>query len=174
MRSLTSGVLLLLLLLTPRAGLAGKKDEPYFNDELNPNAVTVVGGGQIEINRYRNGFIIGGGYARWLQGILWLDLGTTVVIHRNTNFALDGGIRLKWALKSKVRPYIRALLEFAVLAEPTTEYVIGARVGGGATYYSSPGFGAFLESTISLGPSFGGESAVASSLELMLGIEFPF
>lgn len=162
-----------LVLLAPGLGWAAERDG--FDDALKPNAVSVQVGGQVEINRYRNGVIIGGGYARWLGGIIWLDLVTTILVHRETNFALDAGLKWKWApRRSKVRPYLRTALEIAVLAESTTEYVIGARVGGGAVYYSSPGFGATLESTISVGPSFGGGAAVASSLEILVGVELPF
>jgi len=179
---LTSGALLLVLVLAPGVGRADeeapaeeKGAESGSVDELNPNAVSVLVGGQVEIHRYRSGFMLGGGYARWLKGILWLDLATTVIVHRNTNFALDAGIKLRWPpTKSKVRPYVRVLAELAVLAESTTAFVLGVRAGGGATYYSSPGFGAFIEGTISVGPSFGGGVAVASSLELLAGVEFPF
>lgn len=177
-----SGALLLVLALAPGVGRAdeespaeAKPAESGSTDELNPNAVSILVGGQIDINRYRSGFMLGGGYARWLKGILWLDLASTVLVHRNTNFALDAGIKLKWPLgRSRVRPYVRVLAEIAVLAESTTSYVIGVRGGGGAAYYSSPGFGAFLEGMISVGPSFGGGFEVASSLELFAGVEFPF
>ena len=172
---------MLVLVLAPGVGRANEESPPDVPaqsgsvDELNPNAVTILAGGQIDINRYRSGFMLGGGYARWLKGILWLDLASTVLVHRNTNFALDAGIKLRWPpTKSGVRPYVRVLAEIAVLAESTTSYAIGVRGGGGATYYSSPGFGAFLEGTISVGPSFGGGFAVASSLELFGGVEFPF
>lgn len=171
---LTCGALALLLL--PRPTLAAEQEQEGFSDEANPNAVVIQLGGQIEINRYRSGFQLNGAYNRWLGGLLWLDLASSVLVHKNTNWALDGGIKLKWPpTKSRVRPYLRGDLEIAILREEVdTEYVIGARFGGGATYYSSPGFGASLEANISLGPSFGGGTHLASSLELFAGVEFPF
>ena len=170
----TALAICVLPVLVPASGWAGEK-LPLHDDALNPNVVSIQTGGRIAINRYRTGLMLGAGYARWLRGIMFLDAATSVIVHRNTNFALDVGVKWKWApSKSKVRPYIRTLLEFVVIAESQTQYVIAARVGGGAAYYSSPGFGATLEASISIGPAFGAGSAVASSLDIMAGVEFPF
>jgi hypothetical protein len=166
-------IVLAVALLAP---LAGRAEEPPAEEPPGgTNIVFVQLGGQIEVARYRSGFQLAGGYQRFLKSIMWLDLATSVVVHRNTNWALDGGVRWKFARsKSGVEAYLRTLLEFAVFAESQTQFVLGARVGGGAAYYSSPGFGASLEATISVGPAFGGDSGVASSLELLAGVEFPF
>jgi hypothetical protein len=174
--------IVLLLLLAP---LASRADEdppdlaPDHEAQLRApgglNIAFVQLGGQIEIAEYRSGFQLAGGYQRYLKSIMWLDLASSVVVHRNTNWALDGGVRWKFARsKSGVEAYVRTLLEFAVFAESQAQYFFGARFGGGAAYYSSPGFGASMEATISVGPAFGAGSKVASSLELLLGVEFPF
>jgi hypothetical protein len=145
-------------------------------DAERPNSISVLGGGQIKIAQYSTYLKLGVVYARWLADSSWLDLGTTVLVHRETDWALNGGVRWKFSQSATgVRAFVRTVLEIAVLRRDMgSRFVVGVRGGGGVGYYSSPDFGATVEASICLGPAFGDGVHVASSLDILLGIEFPF
>jgi hypothetical protein len=144
--------------------------------EINNHQLSLQLGAQIKINAYRTGFKLAGYYSYWLKSIMWLDLGGGVVVHKDTDITFNGGIRWKFRTPAdNVRPFVRTSVELGALQEDYNKFVFAFRGGGGATYYSSPGFGASVEASISAGPAFGnGEVFFASSLDIMLGVEFLF
>ena len=155
---------------------AEPKPSTESQDETRPNCIAVLAGAQIQITEYDTFLKLGAGYQRFLSGRLWLDLSSTVLVLRYTNWALDGGVRWKFGqTKGGVRAFVRVGGELAVLAqELATQFVIAARAGGGAGYYSSPGFGMTLEASIALGPAFGDGARFASEVDILLAAEFPF
>jgi hypothetical protein len=145
-------------------------------DAQRPNAFALTVGGQIDFAEYKTGMMLGGSYARWLGGITWLDLGSSVIVHKESNIAVDAGVRWKFAATaSKVRAFLRAQAEVAILLQKqATRVAVGARGGGGAGYYWTPGFGATLEAGAVIGPAFGGGVHFAGALDILLGFEFVF
>jgi hypothetical protein len=138
------------------------------------HCVSAVIGGQIGFAEYKAWLKIGAGYAYRVANLTWLDLGSTVLAHRETNFTVDLGVR--WKFRDNpvgVRPFLRTGLQIGMLFEGPTRGVLGARVGGGAGYYSSPGFGMTLEVGGVMGPSFGAGLRFAAAMDILLGFEFP-
>ena len=144
--------------------------------EPNHHQLSLQAGAQIKINAYRTGFKLAGYYSYWLKSVMWLDLGGGVVVHKDTDLTFNGGIRWKFRTPAdSVRPFVRTSVELGALLEDHNKFVFAFRGGGGATYYSSPRFGASVEASISAGPAFGdGNVFFASSLDLMFAVEFLF
>jgi hypothetical protein len=159
-------VVALLLLLLPLSA--------HATDEAMPNTVFAQIGGQIEIREYKSWLKLTAGYARWITGPLWLELGASALVHKESNLGVLGGLRWKFGAASTVRGFLRTDLEVALLLEPPTRVAVAPRVGGGVGYHSSPGFGATLEAGLALGPVFGGGVHFGSALDLLFGVEFLF
>jgi len=137
--------------------------------------VSIHAGGQIGIEQYRSAFKLAGVYGYRLGGAAWLDGGLGVLVLRETNLTLDGGVCWRFGMtRSGVRAFVRTDLELGFLFSSRTKVVLAPRVGGGAAYYSTPGWGATLEANLSIGPAFGDGVHVAAALDIMLGVEFPF
>jgi hypothetical protein len=138
------------------------------------HCISGVIGGQIGFAEYKSWLKVGAGYAYRIANLTWLDVGSTVLAHKETNFTIDAGVR--WKFRDNpvgVRPFLRTGLQIAMLFEGPTRGVIGARVGGGAGYFASPGFGMTLEAGAVMGPSFGAGLHFAAGMDLLLGFEFP-
>lgn len=170
MRSLLTALCLLLLLSRPVAA----ETRPAAAAEPNPNSIWVWAGGQASISEYKSWLKIGAGYARWMAGLTWLELGATALVHVDTNIGLLGGVRWKFGGQSSVRGFVRTDLEIAFLRQASTHVAIAPRVGGGVAYYSSPGFGLGFEGGFALGPSFGDGVHLASAVDILIGADFAF
>jgi hypothetical protein len=163
--------------LCPGSGLAAEEALDTADDLERPHCVFVLGGGQIAIRSYRSFLKLGGGYAHYLSGRMWLDAASMVLVHRYTNFTLNGGLRWKFGrTESGVRAFLRTSLEFAVLAQEvgSTRYALGLRGGGGAGFYPSAGFGLTLEGSVVIGPAFGDGTHFAGAVDILVGTEFAF
>lgn len=145
-------------------------------DAERPNAFALTVGGQIDFAQYKTGMKLGGSYARWLSGITWLDLGGSVIVLKESNIGIDAGVRWKFApTKSKVRAFLRAQAEVAILLQKeSTRVAVGVRGGGGGGYYWTPGFGLTLEGSAVIGPAFGDGVHFSGALDILLGFEFVF
>jgi hypothetical protein len=173
----STGLLLGLSLTFCSQAMAVKKGPTTQNVLERPNSVFILLGGQIQVREYRSFLKIGGGYCRLLGGSTWLDLSSTVLVHRNTNFTLGGGLRWKFlSPRAPVRPFVRTSLEFAVLREDDwIRYVLGLRGGGGVGFYPTQALGLTLEGSVVFGPAFsGGGTHLAAAVDILLGTEFSF
>lgn len=167
LRLIGSLILASSLLAAPTEGRA--EEEPHRHQ------LSLQAGAQIKIQSYRTGFKLAGYYSYWLKSVMWLDLGGGVVVHKDTDLTFNGGIRWKFRSPTdNVRPFVRTSVELGALLENANRFVFGFRGGGGATYYSSPTFGASVEASVSAGPAFGDGIQFASSVDIMLAVEFLF
>jgi hypothetical protein len=144
---------------------------PPAADGEKTHAIIFLIGGVYGITEYSSFLKLGGGYNLHLKEKLWLDLASTVLVQKETNFFVDAGVRWRFGQPSGWRWFLHVDLELGGLFEVTNRFVIAGKVGGGAGYYSSPSWGFTLGSSAAIGPSFGGGVHFASAIDFMLGIE---
>jgi len=141
-----------------------------------PNAIWLSLGGQAAIQSYNSFLQVGVGYERWLRGSLWLDLGVTALVHVDTNVGFRGGVRWWFRRAPGVCPFVRVLLEAALLHDRAAGNAVALtpRGGGGITWFSSPGFGLGVEANAGLGVAFGNGAHLAAAIDIVVGMEFRF
>jgi hypothetical protein len=170
------GIPLLLLPLTVAAAdqVPTTAEEKTAVSAERTHGLIFLAGGQFGFREYKSFLKLGAGYNLHLKEKLWLDLASSVLVNRETNCFVDAGVRWKFGQPLGWRGFLHVDLEIGGLFEGPTRMLAAGRVGGGAGYYSSPGFGFTLGTSFAMGPTFGDGVHFAAALDLLLGLEFLF